>query len=217
MGISVLILGDSGTGKTTSLRNFQPGEIGLINVAKKPLPFRSKLQAYNSNNYINVRSAVLRYAQKGAKSIVVDDIQYLMTDEFMRRAQESGYGKYTDMAANYNSLFELAPQLPEDVILYLMSHIERDDQGRESPRTVGKLVNEKLCVQGKVSITLHTYVESGKYYFRTHSSGEGDISKSPLEMFEQDLIDNDLKAVDRIIRDYYQFKNMEETDYEAHQ
>ncbi len=205
MGISVLIIGDSGTGKTTSLRNFQPGEVAIINVAKKPLPFRTQLRPYNTNDYKAVCKVVQGYVRKGAKSIALDDIQYLMTDEFMRRSSETGYGKFTDMAANYNSLFDLAPQLPEDVILYLMSHIERDESGHETPRTVGKLVHEKLCVEGKVTITLHTYVESGHYYFRTHSSGEGDISKSPLGMFEQDLIDNDLKAVDETIREYYGF------------
>jgi hypothetical protein len=205
MGISVLILGDSGTGKTTSLRNFQPGEVAIINVAKKPLPFRTQLRPFNTNDYKVAYEAVQGYVRKGAKSIVLDDIQYLMTDEFMRRSSEIGYAKYTDMAVNYNSLFDLAPQLPDDVILYLMSHIERDELGHESPRTVGKLVHEKLCVEGKVTITLHTYVESGHYYFRTHSSGEGDITKSPLGMFEQDLIDNDLKAVDQIIREYYGF------------
>lgn len=205
MGISVLILGDSGTGKTTSLRNFQPGEVAIINVAKKPLPFRTQLRPFNTNDYKIVYEAVQGYVRKGAKSIVLDDIQYLMTDEFMRRSQEKGYDKYTDMAVNYNRLFDLAPQLPDDVIVYLMSHIERDESGRETPRTVGKLVHEKLCVEGKVTITLHTYVESGKYYFRTHSAGEGDITKSPLGMFEQDLIENDLKAVDQAIREYYGF------------
>ena len=205
MGISVLILGDSGSGKTTSLRNFQPGEVAIINVAKKPLPFRTQLKPYNTNDYNAAKSAISAASKHGIKSIVLDDIQYLMTDEFMRRSSETGYGKFTDMAANYSSLFDLAPQLPEDCILYLMSHIERDESGHETPRTVGKLVHEKLCVEGKTSITLHTYVESGKYYFRTHSSGEGDISKSPLEMFESDLIDNDLKAVDAVIREYRNF------------
>lgn len=205
MGISVLILGESGTGKTSSMRNFQPGEIAIINVAKKPLPFRSKIKTYNTNSYTVAEKAIVGYVRKGAKSIAIDDIQYLMTDEFMRRSQEAGYQKYTDMAANYNGLFDLAPQLPDDVILYLFSHIERDDQGHEAPRTVGKMVREKLCVEGKVTITLHTYVESGKYYFRTHSSGEGDISKSPIGMFETDLIENDLKMVDKTIRKYYDF------------
>ena len=205
MGLSVLIIGDSGTGKTTSLRNFQPGEVAIINVAKKPLPFRTKLKPYNTNDYAAVEKSVRTAAKHNIKSIVVDDIQYLMTDEFMRRSSECGYSKFTDMAASYSSLFDLAPQLPEDCILYLMSHIERDESGHETPRTVGKLVHEKLCVEGKVTITLHTYVESGKYYFRTHSKGEGDISKSPLEMFEPDLIDNDLKAVDATIRKYYNF------------
>jgi len=205
MGISVLILGDSGSGKTTSLRNFQPGEVAIINVAKKPLPFRTKLKPYNTNDYNAAKSAISAASKHGIKSIVLDDIQYLMTDEFMRRSSEIGYGKFTDMAVNYSSLFDLAPQLPKDCILYLMSHIERDGSGHETPRTVGKLVHEKLCVEGKTSITLHTYVESGKYYFRTHSSGEGDISRSPMEMFESDLIDNDLKAVDAVIRKYYNF------------
>ena len=205
MGISVLILGESGSGKTTSLRNFQPGEIAIINVAKKPLPFRTQLKPYNTNDYAAVEKSVCTAAKHNIKSIVVDDIQYLMTDQFMRRSSETGYGKFTDMASDYSGLFEIAPQLPDDCILYLMSHVERDESGHETPRTVGKLVHEKLCVEGKVTITLHTYVESGKYYFRTHSSGEGDITKSPLGMFEPDLIDNDLKAVDATIREYYNF------------
>lgn len=205
MGLSVLIIGDSGSGKTTSLRNFQPGEIAIINVAKKPLPFRTQLKPYNTNDYAAVQKAIFGAAKHGNKAIVLDDIQYLMTDEFMRRSSECGYSKFTDMAASYSSLFDLAPQLPDDCILYLMSHIERDESGYETPRTVGKLVHEKLCVEGKVTITLHTYVESGKYYFRTHSGGNGDITKSPLGMFEPDLIDNDLKAVDTVIRKYYNF------------
>lgn len=209
MGLSVLILGDSGSGKTTSLRNFQPGEVAIINVAKKPLPFRTKLKPYNTDDYAAVKTAIFKAAKHGIKSIALDDIQYLMTDEFMRRSSETGYGKFTDMASDYSGLFEIAPQLPDDCILYLMSHVERDQEGHEKPRTVGKLVGEKLCVEGKVTITLHTYVESGKYYFRTHSAGEGDISKSPLGMFEPDLIDNDLKAVDAVIRKYYDFGGTE--------
>ena len=158
MGLSVLIIGDSGSGKTTSLRNFKPGEVAIINVAKKPLPFRTQLKPYNTNDYAAVKKSVYTAAKHNIKSIVVDDIQYLMTDEFMRRSSECGYGKYTDMAASYSSLFDLAPQLPEDCILYLMSHVERDESGHETPRTVGKLVHEKLCVEGKTSITLHTSV-----------------------------------------------------------
>ena len=209
MGLSVLILGDSGSGKTTSLQNFQPGEVAIINVAKKPLPFRTKLKPYNTDDYAAVKTAIFKAAQHGIKSIVLDDIQYLMTDEMERRHAENGYGKWDDIGYNYWTIFELAPELPDDCILYLMSHIERDQNGHEKPRTVGKVVSEKLCVEGKVTITLHTYVESGKYYFRTHCSGEGDITKSPRGMFEQDLIDNDLKAVDAVIREYYNFGGTE--------
>ena len=141
MGIPVMILGESGTGKSASLRNFQPGEVAIINVAGKPLPFRTRLKTYISDDYNQVTAAIRGYVGTGAKSIVIDDSQYLMADEFMRRAKENGFQKFTDIGKNYFDLISLVKTLPDDRIVYFLSHLTTDDQGRERCKTIGKLLD----------------------------------------------------------------------------
>lgn len=210
MGIPVMILGESGTGKSASLRNFQPGEVAIINVAGKPLPFRTRLKTYISDDYNQVTAAIRGYVGKGAKSIVIDDSQYLMADEFMRRAKENGFQKFTDIGKNYFDLISLVKTLPDDRIVYFLSHLTTDDQGRERCKTIGKLLDEKITVEGLFTIVLKTQVKDGHYYFSTQNNGM-DTVKSPIGMFEDSLTENDLKTIDLIIREYY---NTEEEQHE---
>ena len=210
MGIPVMILGESGTGKSASLRNFQPGDVAIINVAGKPLPFRTRLKTYISDDYNQVTAAIRGYVGKGAKSIVIDDSQYLMADEFMRRAKENGFQKFTDIGKNYFDLISLVKTLPDDRIVYFLSHLTTDDQGRERCKTIGKLLDEKITVEGLFTIVLKTQVKDGHYYFSTQNNGM-DTVKSPIGMFEDSLTENDLKTIDLTIREYY---NTEEEQHE---
>ena len=203
MGIPVMILGESGSGKSSSMRNFTPNEIGIINVGKKPLPFRSQIKPFNSDDY----SKIVGVMQKAkAKSIVIDDCQYLMANEFMRNAKVTGFQKFTDIALNFWSLVQIViDQLPDDVIVYFLGHIERDANGNEKFKTIGKMLDEKITIEGLFTIVLKTVVSDGKYQFSTQTNGM-DTVKSPLGMFTEPLIENDLKMVDETIRDYYNIK-----------
>ena len=199
MAVLVMIYGQSGTGKSTSLRNFADDEVAVINVSGKPLPFRSKLTTYDTDNYAKISSALGKIERK---SIVIDDATYLMVNEFMRTAKVTGYQKYTDMAVNFNSLVAQASQLANDKIVYFLGHSDLKDDGTEHFKTIGKMLDNYVTVEGKFTIVLKTVVQDGKYYFSTHNSGQ-DTVKSPLGMFESNYVDNDLKAVDAIIREYY--------------
>ena len=199
MAVLVMIYGQSGTGKSTSLRNFTNDEVAVINVSGKPLPFRSKLTTYDTDSYTKISSALGKIERK---SIVIDDATYLMVNEFMRTAKVAGYQKYTDMAVNFNSLVAQASQLANDKIVYFLGHSDLKDDGTEHFKTIGKMLDNYVTVEGKFTIVLKTVVQDGKYYFSTHNSGQ-DTVKSPLGMFEDNYVDNDLKAVDTIIREYY--------------
>lgn len=200
MALPVLILGESGTGKTTSLRNCIPDRFGIINVSKKPLPFRSALKPYNTDDYGKIVGA-LKLAK--TPSIVIDDSQYLMVNAFMRRFKEQGYQKYSDIANAHWSLIDfIINSLPDNMIVYLLSHIERDQNGNEKAKTVGRMIDQYITLEGLFTIVLKTRVMDGKYTFQTHNSGY-DTVKSPLGMFDTDEIDNDLLLVDDAIRSYY--------------
>jgi hypothetical protein len=199
MAVLVMIYGQSGTGKSTSLRNFKSEEVAVVNVSGKPLPFRGNIKPYNSDNYQKIMSAI---AKTDRKSIVIDDATYLMVNEFMRTAKQTGYQKYTDMACAFNGLIEFAASLPEDKIVYFMGHSDQADDGREHFKTIGKMLDNYVTVEGRFTIVLKTVVQDGKYYFSTQNNGQ-DTVKSPMGLFASNLIDNDLKFVDDCIRDYW--------------
>jgi hypothetical protein len=203
MAIPVLILGESGSGKSASMRNFKSEELGIINVSRKPLPFRSDLKTYDTDNYSNIA-----FALKGAKtkSVVIDDAQYLMANEFMRNAKVTGYQKFTEMALNFWGLIQLViNELPPHMIVYFMAHVERDSSGNEKMKTIGKMLDEKITMEGLFTIVFKTSVTDGKYSFTTQTNGQ-DTVKTPMGMFDKPLIDNDLKVVDTVIREYYGIK-----------
>lgn len=202
VGIPVLVIGESGTGKSASLRNFTPESVGVINISGKPLPFRNKLKSIRTDDWKQVVKVL-----KGMKapSAVVDDFQYLIVNEYMRRSAEIGYQKYTEMAQHYWQVVQtVINDMPDDKIVFFLSHIDRDQNGNERAKTIGKLLDEKVTVEGLFTIVLKTHVQDGRYTFLTQNSGN-DTVKSPIGMFAETEIDNDLSAVDAAIRDYYNF------------
>ena len=200
MAIIVMVYGQSGTGKSTSLRNFKPEDVCIVNVSGKPLPFKNKHKTFNTDDYMAIETAIKKAP---AKSIVIDDATYLMTGEYMRTAKVTGYQKYTDLALNYYTLVRIAAALPDDKIVYFMGHSDIDSNGNEKFKTIGKLLDEKITLEGMFTIVLKTVVTDGKYQFSTRNSGQ-DTVKTPMGMFNEPLIDNDLAAVDKAIRDYYE-------------
>ena len=199
MAIIVMVYGQSGTGKSTSLRNFKPEDVCIVNVSGKPMTFKNKQKTFNTDDYMAIDAAIKKAP---AKSIVIDDATYLMTGEYMRTAKVTGYQKFTDMALNYYTLVKAAAALPSDKIVYFMGHSDTDANGNEKFKTIGKMLDEKVTLEGMFTIVLKTVVTDGKYQFFTRNSGQ-DTVKTPLGMFNDVLIDNDLAMVDKTIREYY--------------
>ena len=206
MGIPVLILGESGSGKSTSLRNFEKEEVGIFNVAGKPLPFRKKLNKVDNAGY----GTILKILKNpGLKKYVIDDSQYLMAFESFDHAKETGYGKFTNMALNFRNLIDFViKHTPDDVIVYFLHHTERGEDGRLKAKTLGKMLDNQLTVEGLFSIVLLCQVEGSEHYFITNSDGSSP-AKSPMEMFEP-RIPNDLKFVDDKIREYWDIGDKKE-------
>lgn len=200
MAIIVMVYGQSGTGKSTSLRNFKPEDVCIVNVSGKPLPFKNKHKTFNTDDYMSIGTAIKKAP---AKSIVIDDATYLMTGEYMRTAKVTGYQKFTDLALNYYTLVKIAAALSDDKIVYFMGHSDIDNNGNEKFKTIGKLLDEKITLEGMFTIVLKTVVTDGKYQFSTRNSGQ-DTVKTPMGMFSEPLIENDLAAVDKAIREYYE-------------
>ena len=205
MGQLVFILGRSGTGKSYSLRNFDPAKVALVNVQGKILPFKGsgKIKSVTTDDSDEIVSSIKGFAHT-YKSIVVDDFQYVMANEFMRRATERGYDKFTEIARHAWDVANCVRELKDDVIVYVMCHTDTDNDGFERLKTIGKLLDEKIVMEGMSTIVLKTGVSDGKYTFLTQNNGH-DTTKSPADMFPSYAIDNDLKYVDDKIRSYYAF------------
>jgi hypothetical protein len=200
MGMPILILGESGTGKTTSLRNFKEGEVALVNVTGKALPFRGNFEMLKNTTDA---SKILKFMRETkAKRIIIDDSQYIMSFQYMRRIKENGWEKFNELQSDFFNIIDAVPSLPDDVVVYFLSHLETKDDGRQKIKTIGKMLDEKITIEGMFTTVLKTHVSDGKYYFLTQNSGS-DTVKSPLGMFADFAIDNDLKYVDEKIRNYY--------------
>lgn len=200
MGQSILILGESGTGKTTSLRNFKADEIMLVKSISKNLPFRGTFDETLVSD--NATFIVSEMKKTKKKIIVIDDAQYIMSNEFFRRVKESGWDKFNDIASNFYKILTIVNELPDDVFVYFLSHVQKDENGIEKIKTIGRMLDEKLTIEGLFTVVLKTNVCDGVYSFQTQNSGH-DTCKSPVGMFSNFLIDNDLKMVDSIIREYW--------------
>lgn len=199
MGIPVLILGESGSGKTYSIKNLDPEKVGIFLVEKPRLPFRKPFSVAKRANYHGIMKTL---AEPKLKIYVVDDSQYLLVNEFFDRANEVGYQKFTDLALNFRNLIHFVTQkTPDDLIVYFLHHTETDANGRIKAKTIGRMLDEKLTVEGLFDIVLRTEITPEGHFFRTQSNGN-DTVKSPEDMFP-DRIPNDLALVDRTIREYY--------------
>lgn len=207
MGQIVLIYGKSGSGKSRSLKNFDKDEIFFINIEKKALPFRGSFTYSLETDNI---STIMNQLQKmPMKTAVIDDAGYLLTNAFMRghsggKKGAAVYDLYNDIADMYWGLFKfIKNKLPNDVIVYILMHEDTNDEGATKLKTIGRLLDEKVCLEGMVTICLRCVSDQGKHFFRTVTDGK-DITKTPEEMFEAEEIENDLKAVDTAIRTYYE-------------
>lgn len=203
MGVAVLVLGKSGSGKSTSLRNFKPGEVGVFNVLGKPLPFKggAKFPQAISPKYGEITEALKR---NSCRAYVVDDSTYLMQNENFARAKETGFGKFTEMALHFQQLISAALRTDEDTIVYFLHHTEEDANGTEKVKTIGKMLDEKFCIEGACPIVIDCEVRDGKHVFVTKNDGRN-LAKAPMGMLPETM-DNDLKAVDAAIRDYWELK-----------
>jgi hypothetical protein len=212
MSIATLVLGESGSGKSSSMRNMSAADTLLIQAIAKPLPFKSKEwtrfdRETNKTGNVFVSDStedIAKLIKKTSRKIVViDDYQYVMANEYMRRTSETGYTKFTDIAKNSWEIFKLASELPSNVRVYFLSHTQTDDQGATRIKTIGKMLDEKITIEGMFTIVLKTVVTDQDFLFSTKNNG-ADTVKSPIGMFESERIPNDLLAVDNAIKAYYE-------------
>lgn len=216
MAQKILIMGESGTGKSTSMRNCDPTTTAVVNPVGKPLPFKAKFDMLN--NETDARK-ITRYMKEqavaGKKLIVVDDFQYILAVPYMNRIKETGWDKYNDFGANYFEIIDVCKDLPDDVVVVYMTHLETLDNGLTTVKLIGKLLREKITIEGLFTVVLRTGVNEGKYYFYTQNSGK-DTVKSPLGMFPVYAIENDLAYVVDKVRNYYEIGEFK-TDAEMSQ
>ena len=204
MGVPVLVLGASGSGKSTSMRNLG-NDVGVFNIASKALPFRKKLKVINTNDYNKICRVL---TENSLKKYVIDDSQYLMAFEQLARAKETGFQKYTDMGLHFATLVNTAiNQTTHDTIVYFLHHVEKDENGFTKAKTVGKLIDNWITLEGLFPIVLLCWTDGKQHKFITQSDGFT-TAKSPMDMFSTE-IDNDLAFVDKTIREYYEFENNE--------
>lgn len=203
MAQKVLVLGDSGTGKSASLRNFKEDEVLVINCAGKPLPFKNHFECFTPS-FDHMAQDILQAMNKtNKKVIVVDDAQYIMSFQYMRRIKEGGWDKWNDIQGDFFNIIKACDYMSDDVIVFFLSHLQRDDEGHEKIKTMGKMLDEKITIEGLFTTVLKTSVVDGQYFFLTQNSGK-DTVKSPIGMFDTFAIDNDLRYVDMKIRNYYE-------------
>lgn len=204
MAQMVLVMGESGTGKSTSMRNCNPVTTAVVNPVGKPLPFKGKFEMLNSETESRkICKFMKEQAAVGKKLIVVDDFQYILSVPYMNRIKENGWDKWNDFGANYFEIIEVCKELPDDVVVAYMTHTETLDNGVTTIKLIGKLLREKITIEGLFTIVLRTGVNEGKYYFYTQNSGK-DTVKSPMGMFPAYAIDNDLNYVADKIRNFYE-------------
>lgn len=217
MSNSVLIIGESGAGKSTSIRNLNPDETFLFNVLDKPLPFRGykknyirkcsedkKVNYISSDNFDLIARALQKINKERPeiKNIIIDDFQYLMANEFMKRATERGFDKFTEIGQHAWIIINSLIHLREDLTCFVLSHNDSDASGKVKPKTIGKMLDDKITLEGMFTTVLHALVIEGNYKFLTQNDGTH-VAKSPWGLFEEKLIDNDLQFVKESLDQYF--------------
>lgn len=215
-----MIIGESGSGKSTSIRNMDPKNTFLLQVINKPLPFRGANKLYkpitkddkgksignkvvtDDFNKISKSIEYISDSRKEIKTIIIDDFQYIMSLEFMRRAEEKGWDKFAEIAAHIFKVIDTSIMARADLNVVLLAHSTTDDMGRTKLKTIGKMIDEKITLEGMCTVVLHSKIVDDRYVFQTQGDATT-IAKSPIEMFEERYIDNDLKHVIDTIEKYY--------------
>lgn len=219
MSYATLVLGESGTGKTCSLRNLDPKNTLLIQPVRKPLPFRSTgwkeiKQKGDGNNILvcsNPQAIINCMHASPFDVIVVDDWQYILASMYMAARNVKGFDKFTEIGGAGFDIAKAASELGENKRVYVLAHTTSDEFGNTRIKTLGKLLDDKIVVEGMFTTVLRTHVENGRYLFSTQNSGS-DTVKSPMGMFSEKYIENDLAAIDRVICDYYGITNEKENE-----
>jgi hypothetical protein len=217
MGNSVLVIGASGSGKSTSLRNLDPGTTFIINVLDKPLPFKGYKKHYQlfskenpkgnyfaSDNWQHIIACIdkVNKQRPEIQTLIIDDWQYILAYEFMRRTGEKGFDKFSELAMHGWSTINACVNTRENLNTFILSHSEADNLGRVKCKTIGKMLDEKITIEGLFTTVLHARMVDDQYVFQTQYDGEF-LAKSPMWMFEEDLIPNDLALVKQAIDEYY--------------
>lgn len=199
MGIPVLILGKSGSGKTYSIRNLDPGTTGILSVEKGRLPFKGDFKVMKNATYADITKALRR---ANMATYVIDDSQYLMVNEEFDRFNETGYQKYAEMALNFRNLVHMInKELPDNIVVYFLHHTQVDNDGTIKAKTIGRMIDDKLTLEGCFDIVLMARIMGEQYMFQTRGD-QGSTVKSPAGMFESELIPNDLALVNKAIADF---------------
>jgi len=225
MAQSVLVIADSGTGKSTSIRTLDPKETFIINIANKPLPFKGYKSKYTQISKDNPKGNITSAASAAGiikamnhvndkmpqiKTLVVDDWQYMSSFEYFERANEKGYDKFTQIAANLAQVAKMPKDMRDDLTVIFLTHSEdsTDINGnrRVKAKTVGKMIDNTLTLEGLFSIVLFGKVvkdDNGVFHygFDTQNNGEN-TCKSPMGMFDDSFIPNDLAYVNECIDKY---------------
>ena len=204
MAVCVIVYGKSGSGKSRSLKNFSEDEIYLVNILGKMMPFKGQFKYITNGD--DVQTIMAGLAKMPTNAAVIDDFGYIMTNMWMRGHSAGDQFKlYSQIGDTVWNLIEYIKNLPNDKIVYLIMHDDTDDLGFSKLRTIGKLLDQKVCIEGLVTVVLHSIIKGDKHLFRTNSDGS-DLAKSPEGMFKEAEIDNDLRAVDTAIRAYWELK-----------
>ena len=203
--VPILLIGASGTGKSTSLRNFKREEVAVINVLGKPLPFKSDIKAPKCDDYKTIIEAIKKTKKK---TIVIDDAGYLITNEFMANASIKGYDKYNTMANNFFEFINNLKNLDGGKTIYIVMHEDDGENGEIKPKTIGKLLDDKVNLQGMFTVCIRSAYDNGNYIFRLKTNGQ-DCVKTPFGMFENETMENDLKEFDKVVREYYELDKKE--------
>jgi len=217
---ATLILGESGSGKSTSTRNLDPKSTFILNVLDKPLPFRGYKSKYNiesknyhaSDDYRSILNYILAINERRPEInvLILDDFQYLMANEFMGRSSERGFDKFTEIAAHAWQIIMALTETRADLRCFVLTHSDLDAQGKSKIKTIGKMLDDKIALEGMFTVILHSMVVDDQYKFLTQNDGSH-MAKSPMTMFNEKLIDNDLVSV---IRQMSEYDNYEESDSE---